>query len=185
VQELVHPRLPGPWTKPILSPDVVRVDHNVVFPTLQIGNHRGSSPGERIHTAPFVRARKHASFTTAGCRFTPRPLTGEWSAQDRREQGKIARSRYGALIQGDALPPPLDLGRRTGQCPPAAPFTAGRRPPATDGYAAACSRRALSIARCGRRIRPQSRLQRIQIHAPRRHRDRHAPLAWPRRCRSN
>ena len=57
--------------------DVVRVDHNVVFPTLQIGNHRGSSPGERIHTAPFVRARKHASFTTAGCRFTPRPLTGE------------------------------------------------------------------------------------------------------------
>lgn len=102
-----------------------------------------------------------------------------------RQDRAIARSRYGALSQGDALPPPLDLGRRTGQCPPAAPFTPGRRPPATDGYAAACSRRALSIARCGRRIRPQSRLQRIQIHAPRRHRDRHAPLAWPRRCRSN
>ena len=57
---------------------------------------------------------------------------------------------------------------------PAAPFTAGRRPPATDGYAAACSRRALSIARYGRRIRPQSRLQGIQIPAPRRHCDRRA-----------
>ena len=42
---------------------------------------------------------------------------GERSAQDCREQGKIARARTGALSQGDGVPPPLDLGRRTGQCP--------------------------------------------------------------------
>jgi hypothetical protein len=68
VQELVHPRLPGPWTKPILSPDVVRVDHNVVFPTLQIGNQEAQ-----------VRASAstpHLLYAQGSTRHSPPPAAG-------------------------------------------------------------------------------------------------------------
>jgi hypothetical protein len=58
VQELVHSRLPEPWTSGILPAEGVRVDSHVGLPRLQIGNHRGSSSGERIHTAHFDNGGK-------------------------------------------------------------------------------------------------------------------------------
>jgi len=79
----------------------------------------------------------------------------------------------------------LDLGRRTGNAPGGS-FHCG-----TAGVALMIDTPPRLLApgfvdrEMWKKIRPQSRLRRIQIPAPRRHRDRHAPLAWPRRCRSN